>query len=187
LSKKPGLPRKGGGCLFELKGERGSVSAVFDCKVCGGPADLSSEICWGGILSSLRGMGDLDAIILSGFNETEYSGSGLEALSKYRRLARSAERLAGKEPPSQDKRCLSCAVNPRAVFSGCAAGLAHGPRSGHAALVAAGGKLLAAERSPACKACVEASCEDLAYLWKEFESLSTEVVREAFGIVGDGR
>jgi len=173
-------------CLHELRNVRGALTVVFDCKGCPGESDLSSERCWRGVSASLGAYADVDSIVLSGYTETEYSGPGLEALATLRKAARTAQRLAARAPPAGNKACNICKARPSILFGPCAAALLSGPRSAQISFIAASDAIARTERSLACNPCLESSTADLTFLWKELDALSVELVRETFGIVGEG-
>lgn len=173
-------------CLHELRNVRGSQQVVFDCKGCGADSDLSAERCWRGVSASLGAYSDVDSIVLSGYTETEYTGPGVEALSRLRRAARAAQRLASRAPPQGNKACQSCRARPSLLFAPCAAALLSGPRSAQISFIAASDAIARVDRSLACNACLDSSTADLSFLWKELDALSLDLVRQTFGIVGEG-
>lgn len=187
MGKQSGTTVYNDACPVEMQNTRGRVQAVFDCRGCPGGSDLAGERCWNGVMNALSGSGDVDSIVLAGYTQTEYSGDGLNALSRFLRLKRSAERLSGRAPPSDGGGCATCHARPGIVFSACALGLGTGFRGGQAALLRAGERLRGAERAPSCSSCLDASSRELAYLSSEFERAGRETVRSAYGIVSEER
>jgi hypothetical protein len=182
---KNGQPqRKNAPCLVEMRESHGRLSAVFDCKGCARESDLSSEVCWRGVTAAIADAASLDSIVLAGHVETEYAGTGLEALERLRRIGTAARRLSARPAPSDSKACAECALNPAKLFAECSYGFSGGIGPGQAAIGRASAAMLRGQPSPSCQSCYNSSEKDLAYLWKEYRSACDEILREAYGIVG---
>lgn len=161
----------------------------MDCRSCPrGKGTLNDGLCFGGVVDAFSEGMVTDAIVLSGRNETRYSGPSVEMVAMVAEMKRGLGRLILREPTAGKGRaegndCDGCSAEPSVLFGRLVSGLEKGVGPYYEELRAAAARLEASAVDDDCKQCTMAAMDDLHFLAVQYEDLVRFVVREGFSIV----
>lgn len=164
-------------CGHKIRQEEGKRKLVINCKEC--EEDFSLDHCFPGILLALEKEYQIDSIILSDYIERQYSGEGIEVLKSIadviNRLERWTSRSEGK------KECQKCPIHPPEMYSDIRGLSLRDPGAAYEALLNYSKELM---KKNGCPKCRRSTKEELTVLGKELLQLRSDVLAEAYGVVG---
>ena len=167
----------------------------MDCRNCSrGKGSLNDGTCFSAVVDAFADGMATDIIVLSGRNETCYSGPTVEMVAMVAEMRRGLGRLSGRilgtldgkgsaRTVAKDKDCNGCPAEPSTLFAGLSAGLAKGVGPYYGELRGAAARIETSALDGPCKECAKAAMDDLHFLVTQYETLVKFVVKEGFSVV----
>lgn len=167
----------------------------MDCRNCSrGKGSLNDGTCFSAVVDAFADGMATDIIVLSGRNETCYSGPTVEMVAMVAEMRRGLERLSSRmlvtaegkgsaRTGAKDKDCNGCPAEPSTLFARLSSGLAKGVGPYYGELRGAAASIETSALVGPCKECAKAAMDDLHFLAIQYETLVKFVVKEGFSVV----
>jgi len=175
--------------------EEGLLVLQMDCRNCSrGKGSLNDGTCFSAVVDAFADGMATDVIVLSGRNETRYSGPTVEMIAMVAEMRRGLGRLSIGVPGTKegrdraksgvkDKDCDGCPAKTSTLFAGLSTGLAKGVGPYYGELRGAAARIEASLFEGPCRECAKAAMDDLHFLAIQYETLVRFVVKEGFSVV----
>lgn len=155
---------------------------------------MNDGVCFSAVVDAFADGMATDIIVLSGRNETCYSGPTVDMVAMVAEMRRGLGRLSNRTLGSEDgkgsaragakeKDCDGCPAEPSALLAGLSSGLEKGVGPYYGELRGAAARIEASALESACKECARATMDDLHFLAIQYETLVKFVVKEGFSVV----
>lgn len=182
------------GCRCGIRQEGQELKLVADCRSCkDGKGDLDDPVCLSGVLEGWTSGLGADSIVLSGTLETQYSSRTIEVLRRLADLHADLTRMAARAVPpagkagsmkEQRRRCGRCRLAPSAVFPDLAKGLVSDLEAFYEGFRKVAVTVADASfNDRTCASCLEATKDDVAFVFERFEGFVRYIIKEGFSIV----
>jgi hypothetical protein len=182
-----GKAEKVGTCSSSIKHEEGRLVLHMECRTCDrGRGSLNDGVCFNGVVGAIAEGMATDVILLSGRNETQYSGPTVEMVRMVSEMRRGLMRLSARRPEGQGKKgraCKECPADPDALFGDLSAELSKGVGPFYEALRWAAERVEGSSFDGPCTDCARSTMDDLHFLAVQYEDFVRFVLREGFSVV----
>ena len=167
----------------EVQPSRGRL--IVDCKdALNAAADLRDPSCLASVLGHLERAFGVENVVLSHYVERQYGQATMKVLRRILAIVSLLDQL-GTRPPSPNfpslsrkevaSKCRACPFHPKALFEGLRSRVVRDYAEFHATLSASTEKLYG-YREPGCTACVNATTNDLIYLFGSVSAFADDML-----------
>jgi len=184
-------------CEYSMGTDEDVATMTLKCKGCPGPHTPEGD-CLGPLLSAFLKEYNTRKITVSHYIEKQYYGASITLLGKITGLANEIENLSLRDPVKEyfgpkaekDRRriaCSKCGINPGKLYPKMHLLVMRDIVRFHEMLRNIAGKIPGfKKKTKHCGRCLNATAEDLNYIFDEYEKLAGFVASNAFNVVLQG-
>ena len=180
-------------CEYTMGNDEDNATMALKCKGCTGP-HTPEEDCIGPLLSAFSKEYNTKKITVSHYIEKQYYGASISLLGRITGLSNEIENLSLRDPvkeyfgPKAEKErrriaCSKCVLNPAKLYPKMHLLVMRDIVRFHEFLRNVAGKIPGfKKKTKYCGRCLNASAEDLNYIFDEYEKLAGFVANNAFNV-----
>jgi hypothetical protein len=186
-------------CKYSIETLPRESQMIFSCKKCDVDADIKNTHCMFGALKSLSEEFNIDSIILSHYIEKRYHGPMMKILNEMNDLIGEMDRMSYRNPfnesfeqeaslekaqvKQQKHVCDNCDINPQNIIPPLKNHFMKDIGEFYLQLLQVTQLIKGGKQPRTCDKCIEATENDMVYLFNELEDLRALILYYGYKIV----